>query len=82
MVKKTVIVTGASGNLGKAIVDKFITEGYFVIGTVIPNDTVTFNYPRDRFEKVVVDLLNEEDSQKFVESVVSKHGSIDVVKTS
>ena len=78
MVNKTVIVTGASGNLGKAIVDKFITEGYFVIGTVIPNDTVTFNYPRDRFEKVVVDLLNEEDSQKFVESVVSKHGSIDV----
>jgi NAD(P)-dependent dehydrogenase (short-subunit alcohol dehydrogenase family) len=78
MAKKTVIVTGASGNLGKAIVNKFITEGYFVIGTVIPNDPATFNYPADRFEKVVVDLLNEEDSQKFVESVVSKQGSIDI----
>jgi len=75
---KTAIVTGASGNLGQEIVKKFIAEGYFVIGTVIPNDPVNFNYPGDRFEKVVVDLLNEEDSQKFVETVVAKHESIDV----
>jgi NAD(P)-dependent dehydrogenase (short-subunit alcohol dehydrogenase family) len=78
MARKTAIVTGASGNLGQAIVKKFITEGYLVIGTVIPNDSVPFNYPTDSFEKITVDLLSEEDSQKFVESVVSKHGSIDV----
>ncbi|HEV8287196.1 MAG TPA: SDR family NAD(P)-dependent oxidoreductase [Chitinophagaceae bacterium] len=78
MARKTAIVTGASGNLGQAIVKKFIAEGYLVIGTVIPNDSVTFNYPADSFEKITVDLLREEDSQKFVESVVSKHGSIDV----
>ena len=75
---KTAIVTGASGNLGQAIVKKFIAEGYFVTGTVIPNDPVTLAYPTESFEKVVVDLLNEVDSQKFVESVISKHGSIDV----
>jgi len=78
MAKKTVIITGASGNLGQAVIKKFIAEGYFVIGTVIPNDPVAPDYPTDSFEKFVVDLLSEEDSQKFVESVVSKHGCIDV----
>ncbi len=78
MARKTAIVTGASGNLGQAVVKKFIAEGYFVIGTVIPNDPVTLDYPTDSFEKVVVDLLSEEDSQKFVEAVISKQGGIDV----
>jgi NAD(P)-dependent dehydrogenase (short-subunit alcohol dehydrogenase family) len=74
---KTAIVTGASGNLGQAVVKKFIDEGYYVIGTVIPNDPIPMDFPAGRFEKIVVDLMNEEDSQKFVDAVVSKHGSID-----
>jgi len=78
MTKKTAIVTGASGNLGQAVVKKFIAEGYFVIGTVIPNDPVSMNFPAESFEKVVVDLMNEEDSRKFVETIISKRGSVDV----
>ena len=74
---KTAIVTGASGNMGHAVVKKFIHEGYYVIGTIIPNDPVTFNFPEDRFEKVVVDLMNEDDSRKFIEKVLEKHESID-----
>ena len=35
---KIAIVTGASGNLGQAIVKKFITQEYKVIGTIIPKD--------------------------------------------
>jgi NAD(P)-dependent dehydrogenase (short-subunit alcohol dehydrogenase family) len=78
MQKKTVIVTGASGNLGQAVVKKFMDEGYFVVGTVVPNDRVEINFSADSFEKVIADLTNEEDSQKFVDSVVSKYGSINV----
>ena len=78
MAKKTAIVTGASGNLGQAVVKKFIREGYFVIGTVIPNDPIALDYPAEGFEKVIVDLFNEEDAQRFVESVISKHGGIEV----
>lgn len=74
---KTAIVTGASGNLGKAVVKKYIDEGFKVIGTVIPNDTVPMDYPTASFEKVVVDLLNEDDSAKFVESVIAKYGKVD-----
>ncbi len=74
---KTAIVTGASGNLGQAVVKKFIDEGYKVIGTVIPNDPAEINFPAAAFEKVVVDLMSEEDSDKFIQSVAEKYKSID-----
>ena len=75
---KIAIITGASGNLGQAAIKKFIEGGYFVIGTVIPDDPVNINFPASSFEKVVVDLLNEDDSQRFVDTVISKYGRIDV----
>ncbi len=74
---KTAIVTGASGNLGQAVVKKFIGEGYKVIGTVIPNDPVPMDFPSDHFEKIVVDLSSEDDSQTAVAAAVSKYGAID-----
>ena len=74
---KTAIVTGASGNMGQAVIKKFIDEGYKVIGTIIPNDPVPMDFPEDKLEKVVVDLMNEDDSAKFIASVISKYGSVD-----
>jgi NAD(P)-dependent dehydrogenase (short-subunit alcohol dehydrogenase family) len=74
---KIAIVTGASGNMGQAVVKKFIDEGYYVIGTVIPNDPVPVDFPTDKFEKVIVDLMAEDDAQKFIEAVISKHGHVD-----
>jgi NAD(P)-dependent dehydrogenase (short-subunit alcohol dehydrogenase family) len=75
---KVAIVTGASGNMGRAVVDKFLSQGYQVIGTVIPNDPVPLEINNSNFEKVVVDLMNEEDAKSFVEGITSKHGSVDV----
>jgi len=75
---KTAIVTGASGNLGLAVVQKFLREGYKVIGTVIPNDPASININEPNFETAVVDLMNEDDSEKFVQSVIEKNKSIDV----
>lgn len=74
---KVAIVTGASGNLGQAVIKKFIEQGYKVVGTVIPNDPVKIDFPSESFEGVVADLMNEEDSKKFVDGVVAKYGSID-----
>jgi len=74
---KTAIVTGASGNMGQAVVKKFIDEGYKVIGTIIPDDPVPMDFPEDKLEKVVVDLMNEDDSEKFVSTITSKYGSVD-----
>jgi NAD(P)-dependent dehydrogenase (short-subunit alcohol dehydrogenase family) len=74
---KTAIVTGASGNMGQAVIKKFIDEGYKVIGTTIPNDPVPMDFPEDKLEKVVVDLMNEDDAAKFVENMIIKYGSVD-----
>jgi NAD(P)-dependent dehydrogenase (short-subunit alcohol dehydrogenase family) len=74
---KTAIVTGASGNMGQAVVTKFIEQDYFVIGTILPNDKTELNFPADKFEKIIVDLDDEEASHKFVDNIVSKHENID-----
>ncbi|MEK7225278.1 MAG: SDR family NAD(P)-dependent oxidoreductase [Bacteroidota bacterium] len=74
---KIAIVTGSSGNLGKAVITKFIEEGYKVIGTVNPADPGLLNFPADSFEKIVVDVTSDEESEQFIDSVVSKYGKVD-----
>ncbi len=74
---KTVIVTGASGNLGQAVNKKFLAEGYNVIGTVVPNDSVALDINDDKFEAVIADLMNEEYSQQFVPTVIDTYGQVD-----
>ena len=74
---KTIIVTGASGNLGQAVVKKFLAENYFVAGTVIPNDTVKVNIESKNFETAVVDLMNEEAAGQFIDQIADSHKNID-----
>lgn len=75
---KTVIVTGASGNMGQAVVKKFLSEGYKVIGTAVPNDPVPLDIDDSNFEKIIVDLMSEDDSEKFVQALIDKYKTIDV----
>ncbi|MEO6000854.1 MAG: SDR family NAD(P)-dependent oxidoreductase [Chitinophagaceae bacterium] len=75
---KTAIITGSTGNLGKAVAHKFIKEGYRVVGTVTHKDDATTEFPTDSFEGVAVDVENEEDAKNFVEKTFSKYGAIDV----
>jgi NAD(P)-dependent dehydrogenase (short-subunit alcohol dehydrogenase family) len=70
------IITGASGNLGQAVVNKFLKEGYKVTGTVNQNDTVKAG--NSNFEEVAVDLMIEEKAKEFVESVIAKNKTIEV----
>ncbi len=74
---KVAIVTGASGNMGQAVVKKFLGEGYKVIGTVIPNDPVKIDIDSADFETAIVNLTDEENSLQFIEMIIQKHGSID-----
>ncbi len=71
---KTCIVTGASGNLGQAVVEKFLNEGFNVIGTVIENDPVPLEIDNSNFKKQVLDLSNE----KAVDDFVNQQKKIDV----
>ncbi len=74
---KVVIVTGASGNLGQAVVSKFLAEEYKVIGTAIPNDPAVITIAHPNFETRVVDLSDEISSNEFIESVIKQYNQID-----
>ena len=63
--------------MGREVVKKFLAEGYKVIGTVIPNDPVKTDITDSNFETVVVNLDDEENAKRFIDSVVEKHGTID-----
>jgi len=76
---KIAIVTGASGNLGQAVVKKFIDEDYLVIGTAVPGDATQLDFPTDKFEKIIVDLGDEDASAKFIDEVLSKYKNIDFI---
>jgi NAD(P)-dependent dehydrogenase (short-subunit alcohol dehydrogenase family) len=75
---KTAIVTGASGNLGQAVIKKLLQEGHHVLGTVIPNDPVQINISHAEFETVVLDLLNGDESEKLVQQIFTRFDRIDV----
>jgi NAD(P)-dependent dehydrogenase (short-subunit alcohol dehydrogenase family) len=75
---KTAIVTGSSGNLGNAVTKKFIENGFFVAGTAFQHPGAPQEFPAASFETTAVNLKDEDDSQKFVAHVISKHTTIDV----
>jgi len=59
------------------VLRKFLKESYNVIGTVIPNDPVKIELSDPNFETVTADLMNEDASQKLIDSIVTKQKSID-----
>ncbi len=74
---KTAIVTGASGNLGKALVNKFLDEKYNVKGIVHQKDNKN-TFSQNEYEEFELDLLNEEGCKNMVENIVSKNKTIEV----
>src|SRR5882762_7477809 len=74
--KKTVLITGASGNLGKATVEKFISGGYKVIATVSPGKTLPVD-PAGDLETVEADLRNEVQVNEVISQIITKHKTID-----
>jgi NAD(P)-dependent dehydrogenase (short-subunit alcohol dehydrogenase family) len=71
---KTIIITGSSGNLGRAVVKKFLNEGYKVIGTDMRMHEENVH---EHFEHFAVDLTNEADAENFINDIINKYQSID-----
>jgi NAD(P)-dependent dehydrogenase (short-subunit alcohol dehydrogenase family) len=57
--KKKIIVTGAYGNLGKAVVNAFHSAGYLVLGTAAEGEAVPGGFPVGETDIRTVDLLDE-----------------------
>jgi NAD(P)-dependent dehydrogenase (short-subunit alcohol dehydrogenase family) len=77
MAMKTAIVTGASGNMGQAVVRKFLANGYQVTGTIIPNDPVKLDISDPNFKTSTADLMNESAAAEMVNAVINDHKTID-----
>jgi len=73
---KTVIITGASGSLGKASVEKFLAEGYKVIATVTPGRTLGFQV-KGNVETYDADLTDEKSVTDVISRIISKHETVD-----
>ena len=74
---KTVIITGANGNLGAACVKKFLEEGYRIIAVDGNNNHLDFAAGNANYEFVSRDLGNETETSGFISSVIEKYGTIE-----
>ncbi|HEY0678169.1 MAG TPA: SDR family NAD(P)-dependent oxidoreductase [Chitinophagaceae bacterium] len=74
---KTIIVTGANGNLGVAVVKKFLDEGYNVVGIDFSGTNLEQSLHNPGFELHSVDLTDEEAVESFANAAIKKFGSID-----
>ena len=64
--KETIIVTGANGQIGKALIFKLIDDNYNVIGIDITHDADTNN---SSYSRVTLDITNENEVQKFFKTI-------------
>ncbi len=76
---KTVIVTGAAGNLGTAVVEKLLTQGYHVLATVEPGTRHPFDPSQSRLEIHEVDVTDEVAARQFVQSAFEVHQTVQAV---
>ncbi len=74
---KTIIITGANGNLGSAVTKEFLDKGYKVIATVVTEAMKSDFTANENLEVQVVNLTNEEETNSFVQTVVDKYKKID-----
>src|SRR5689334_9655767 len=75
--QKTVIITGASGNLGSAVTRTFLAEGYKVIATVTNTEAMKELPQDEHLHAVVIDLADEEQATAFVQSSINSYKKID-----
>lgn len=73
---RNIIVTGAAGNLGTAVVEKFKREGYKVIATVLPGLEETVDSADDVYQ---VDVGNEDSVKDFASEFISQYGELDTM---
>jgi NAD(P)-dependent dehydrogenase (short-subunit alcohol dehydrogenase family) len=74
---KTIVITGANGNLGTAVVKKFLAEKYKVIAIDHAANHLSFANDNDLFSWQAVDLANESQSEAFVQKAIADHKKID-----
>ena len=74
---KTIIITGANGNLGAVTVKKFLEHDYRVIAVARSGSELGFAKDNKNFELHQLDLSDENASLLFIKEAISLYGSIE-----
>lgn len=72
---KTVIVTGGSSGIGKAVVSEFLRQGC----NVVVSDISEMHVDSDKFLFVKTDISKREDVENMVLKTVEKFGTVDIL---
>ncbi len=73
--KKTILVSGASGNLGRAVVRKLSTSGYHVLALDVTRAADEF-LNNENIAPAQLNLRDEEEVQSYIGSVKHVHGAV------
>lgn len=82
MSRKIVLVTGASRGIGRAIAQKFATEGHFVIGTATTEkgaESIEEYLSESGGIGRVLDVCDDDAIDKLFEEIDSVYGSVNVL---
>ncbi len=80
--KKTVLITGASGGIGSALAKKYIENGYFVVGTYYSNEQKIRKMQKEFQESFLgfpCDLSKFENAAQLMETLHQKNLSVDIL---
>ena len=76
-ISKLAIITGEAGNMGQALVKKFIKQGHDLVGMVVAGECIPTNHRIEYFEKKTVEILSETEADKFVKEKTAANKKID-----
>ena len=74
---KTIIITGANGNLGMVVTKKFLEKGFQVIATVIDASAKKDLAEHENLQVEIVNLTSEDETALFVQMVLKKYKKVD-----
>ena len=74
---KTIIITGANGNLGTVVTKKFLEKGFQVIATVIDAPAKKDLAEHENLQVEIVNLTSEEETASFVQKVLDQYKKVD-----
>ncbi len=73
---RNIIITGAAGNLGQAVVEKFKREGYHIIALTQPGKDEVVEEADDVYE---VDVTDEKAVSDFIKEYHLQYGEVDAL---
>ena len=82
MQNKVVVITGASSGIGKALAEKYASEGWNLVLAARRLELmheIEKQYPDVNFLLVKTDVTNEMDCKKLIDHTIEEFGRIDVL---